>query len=225
MIKVLAIDDEPLALRQMESYIERIPFLELVKSCYSAAEATPYLSQVDAIFTDINMPGMSGMDLAHSLKDPPFIIFTTAYSEYALEGYKVDAVDYLLKPFSFDEFLSAAQRLRSRVGRKAKDHIIFKTDYKTIRVNLADIIYVESMSEYIKLHLQGGQAPVLVLYSLKRLSDELPEEAFCRIHRSYIVSLHHVEKAGGGKVVLSGGLQLPVGDTFRQAFMHKWASI
>lgn len=233
MIKVLAIEDEPLALRQMESYIERIPFLELVNSCHCAAEAVPFLLEVDAIFTDIDMPGLNGMDFVKSLENPPLVVFTTAYSEYAVEGFRIDAAGYLLKPFSFDEFLKTAEKLRQRITEikalqettKAQEYILFKADYRTLKIKLSDIVYIESMSEYIKIHMGEGTAPVVVLYSLKRLSDELPEGSFCRVHRSYIVSLKHIAKAGGGRITLTDGTEIPVGDTYRQLFNEKWPGL
>lgn len=224
MIKVLAIDDEPLALRRMESYIERIHFLELVKSCHSAAEAVPFLFEADAIFTDINMPDLNGMDFVKSLENPPLVVFTTAYSEYAVEGFRIDAAGYLLKPFSFEEFRRTAERLQQRIEKKkaaqaaalATDHIFFRTDYKNIRVDFNDIIWIESMSEYIKIHLTGDTAPLVILYSLRKIAEQLPSDKFCRVHRSFIVSLSHIREAGSNSLTLTDGKTVPVSDSYRQ---------
>ena len=156
MIRVVTIDDEPLALRQLEIYIGKIPYLELVAACPSAAAARPYVEQADVLYVDINMPDLSGMDFVRSLEHPPLVVFTTAYSEYALDSYKVHAADYLLKPFSFQEFEASAAHLRDRIEAarprvEARPEILtFRADYKTVRVEPDRIRYVESMSEYGK---------------------------------------------------------------------------
>jgi len=225
MIKVLAIDDEPLALRQLELYISKIPYFERVASCYSAAEAVHYIGKVDAIFIDINMPDMSGMEFVHTLENPPMIVFTTAYSQYAVEGFKVNALDYLMKPFSLEEFKKAAEKIRIRKEEKeaAKEmskvgtHIYFKSDYKNIKVDYDKIIFVESMSEYIKVHIEGEKVPLIVLYSIKRLAEQLPEDKFCRIHRSYLVSLSRIADITANSVTLDNGKSLPVSDSYKQA--------
>lgn len=224
MIKVLAIDDEPLALRQLELYIGKVPYLELIESCRSANAAKPHLDKADAIFIDINMPDHNGMDFVKSLENPPLVVFTTAYSEYAVEGFRVNAAGYLLKPFSFDEFSRTAERLQQRleekkaamVAARMTDHIFFKTDYKNVRVDFKDIVWIESMSEYIKIHLEG-QVPLIILYSLRRLEEQLPSDRFCRVHRSYIVSLSHVREAGSNSLTLTDGKTVPVSDSYRQS--------
>ena len=226
MIRVIAIDDEPLALRQLEMYIGKVPFLELVAECSSAVAAKPYLEKADAIFLDINMPDLSGMDFIKSLPHPPAVVFTTAYSEYAVEGFRVTAVDYLLKPFSFKEFEASCGKLREHLEMKAaleeekkSDTILhFKADYRTISVDTGKIVYVESWSEYIKIHLSDLEAPVIVLYSLKTLIEQLPERRFMRIHRSYIIALGHIAEASRTSVRLDNGVTLPVGEMYRPAF-------
>lgn len=224
MIKVLAIDDEPLALRQLELYIGKVPYLELIESCRSANAAKPHLDKADAIFIDINMPDLNGMDFVKSLENPPLVVFTTAYSEYAVEGFRVDAAGYLLKPFSFDEFSRTAERLQKRLeeqkaaraAARATDHIFFKTDYKNVRVDFKDIVWIESMSEYIKIHLTDS-TPLVILYSLRKLEEQLPPDRFCRVHRSYIVSLPHVREAGSNSLTLTDGKTVPVSDSYRQS--------
>lgn len=225
MIRVIAIDDEPLALRQLEMYIEKVPFLTLVAACSSAAAAKPHLPSADAIFLDINMPDLSGMDFVKSLPQPPAVVFTTAYSEYAVEGFRVNAVDYLLKPFSFNEFLASCEKLRKYLEMKAAlsaremDPILhFKANYRTISVDMRKIVYVEGMNEYVKIFLEDQQIPVVVLYSLKHLIEQLPSDSFLRIHRSYIVSLSHIAEASKTSVKLDNGVFLPVGESFRPDF-------
>ena len=226
MIRVVAIDDEPLALRQLEMYIARVPFLERIASCSGAAAAVPYLEQADALLVDIDMPDLSGMDFVRSLRHPPLVVFTTAYSEYALEGFRVNAVDYLLKPFSFNEFLASMNRLKERFelqggGLSRPDHPLqFKTDYKTVRIEPDDIRYAESMSEYLNIWLEGETAPLVVLYSLKRLAAELPPERFLRIHRSYLVNLSRIREFNRTAVTLDGGITLPVSDLYRPALLE-----
>ena len=222
MIRVLIVDDEPLALRQMESYVSRVPFLELVASCPSAAAARPYVEQADVLYVDINMPDLSGLDFVRSLEKPPLVVFTTAYSEYALEGFRVHAVDYLLKPFSFAEFEASALRIRDiiehvRPVAAQPEALTFKMDYKTVRVEPDRIRYAESMSEYLKIWLKDADVPLVVLYSLKRLAEQLPAGRFQRIHRSYLVNLSLVREFTRSSVVLEGGVTLPVSDLYRTA--------
>ncbi len=225
MIRVLAIDDEPLALRQLEMYIAKVPFLELVAACSSANQAKPYLEQAEAVFLDINMPDLSGMDFIKSLPHPPAVVFTTAYSEFAVEGFRVNAVDYLLKPFSFKEFEASCRKLREQLemkaafdGKEADAILHVKADYRTVSVDTRKIVYIESWSEYIKIHLVDEEAPVIALYSLKNLIDQLPKGRFMRIHRSYIIALGFVAEASRTRVRLRNGVTLPVGEQYRPAF-------
>jgi len=225
MINVVAIDDEPLALRQLEMYIAKVPYLRLVAACRSAAEARGYVALADALFLDINMPDLSGMEFIKSVPSPPLVVFTTAYSEYAVEGFRVNAVDYLLKPFSFKEFNSACEKLRERMEWKSaasavqeEEVLSFKADYKIINVETSRIVYVESMSEYLKIHLEGTDAPVIILYSLKRLTEQLSPRRFMRIHRSYIIALDRIAEASRSSVKLKDGTVLPVGEVYRPAF-------
>ena len=177
MIRCIAIDDEPLALQQLAAYIKKTSFLELVAQCQSALEAQQFLEQdtVDAIFCDINMPDLNGMDFVKSLQVPPLIVFTTAYSEYAVEGFKVNAVDYLLKPFGMQDFMRAANRLRERVQgsrvqevqgspltSESDDVIFLKTDYRMVKVTISEIRYIEAMSEYLKIFIEGEAKPIFL---------------------------------------------------------------
>jgi two-component system LytT family response regulator len=231
MIRVLVIDDEPLALRQMEMYVAQVPYMELVASCSSAAAANSCLDRADAIFLDINMPDLSGMDFIKSLPNPPAVVFTTAYSEYAVEGFRVNAVDYLLKPFSLKEFEASCEKLRKHLEMKAAleekeaDPILhFKADYRTVSIDTRNILYVEGWSEYIKIHLADEDAPVIILYSLKNLIEQLPKGRFLRIHRSYIIALGHIAEASRSTVKLDNGVTLPIGEIYRPAFGEYLAS-
>ncbi|MBR1506323.1 MAG: response regulator transcription factor [Prevotella sp.] len=237
MIRCLAIDDEPLALQQLAAYIGKVPFLQLAAQCQSALEARQFLEQdtVDAIFCDINMPDLSGMDFVKSLTVPPLVVFTTAYSEYAVEGFKVNAVDYLLKPFGMQDFLRAANRLKDRLSpspaaerhdavataqdEEADDTIFLKTEYRIVKVAIADIRYVEGMSEYLKVHVAGEPKPIITLLSMKKMEERLPGY-FMRIHRSYIVNLHEIQEVNKNRIIMDRDTYLPIGDMYRDTFQR-----
>ncbi len=233
MIKCLAIDDEPLALRQLASYIQKIPFLELVDSCESALDARNIMKKelIDAIFIDINMPDLNGMDFVKSLSNPPMVVFTTAYSEYAIDGFKVDAVDYLLKPFGMDDMLRAANKLKARyelvnsankpapaIAEMDDDTIFFKTEHKVVRVDINKIRFIEGMSEYLRIHLDDTPRPLIVLLSMKKIEERLPRNIFMRIHRSYIVNLKKIQEVNKNRVILDADTYLPIGDLYRETF-------
>jgi two-component system LytT family response regulator len=227
-IKCLAIDDEPLALQQISAYIDRTPFLEKMTLCHSAFEAIEYTDQhsVDLMFVDINMPDLNGLDFVKSLKNKPFIIFTTAYSEYALEGFKVDAVDYILKPISYDEFLRAVNKVRDRMIAISstdtetvtlnKESLFVKSEYKLIRIQLSDIKYIESANEYIQIHLDADK-PITTLVRLKTIEAELPKDKFMRVHRSFIVNLDKVNVIDRNRIVFDK-VYIPVGDQYKDEF-------
>lgn len=230
MIRCLAIDDEPLALQQLVAYIQKVPFLELAAQCQSAMEARSFLENetVDAIFCDINMPDLNGMDFVKSLAVPPLIVFTTAYSEYAVEGFKVNAVDYLLKPFGLQDFQRAANRLRERmegaqasssqpVASTSEDVLFLKTDYRIVKVSISDIRYVEAMSEYLKVWLESQPKPVITLLSMKKMEEHLPSH-FMRIHRSYIINLTKIQEVNKNRVIMDADTYLPIGDMYKEAF-------
>lgn len=233
MIRTLVIDDEPLALQQLAAYVAQVPFLELAAQCLSAVEARDIIGRerIDAIFIDINMPDMNGMDFVKSLQAPPIVVFTTAYSEYAVDGYRVDAVDYLLKPFGLDDFRRAALRVKKRYDMEnavaalpaaataattADDGNIFlKTDHRAVRVAVDSIRYVEGMSEYLKIHVEG-QRPFVVLLSMKKLEERLPDY-FLRVHRSYMVNMRKVMEVTKNRIVMDHDTYLPVGDMYKEA--------
>lgn len=232
MIRCIAIDDEPLSLAQIAKYIEKIPYLELVGKCRDALEAIKILdeTQVDLMFVDINMPDLNGLDFVRSLTVRPKIVFTTAYSEYAIDGYKVEAVDYLLKPFSFQDLLCAADRARKLIEEKSvednkpqemsvQDTTLFvKSDYRINRIELSDIKYVESMGEYLRIFLESQPKPLMPLMSMKRMEEILPEKTFMRVHRSYIVNMEKIQEISRMRIIFDD-VYIPVGDNYKQKFM------
>ena len=229
MIRCLAIDDEPLALRQLAAYIERIPFLQLVGSCQSALDARQLMEEtdVDALFVDINMPDLNGMEFVKSLSVPPLIVFTTAYSEYAVEGYKVDAVDYLLKPFGMDDMLRAANKVKKQydlqntaiLSEPTDDgEFYLKTEHRVVRIVTDSIRYIEGMSEYLKIYLDKPLKPITVLLSMKKMEERLKSGPFMRIHRSYIINLKKIQEVNKNRVIMDADTYLPIGDMYRDAF-------
>ena len=229
--RCLAIDDEPLALKQLVTYIDKVPNLELAAQCQSALEAREFLENdtVDAIFCDINMPDLNGMDFVKSLAVPPLVVFTTAYSEYAVEGFRVNAVDYLLKPFGFQEFQRAVQRLCVRKGMGSSQPsqkeeadtatLFLKTDNRIVNVNISDIRYIEAMSEYLKVWLDSQPKPIITLLSMKKIEERLPNN-FMRIHRSYIINLTKIQEVNKNRVVMDADAYLPIGDLYKEAFQR-----
>jgi two-component system, LytTR family, response regulator LytT len=230
MIRCIAIDDEPLALRQLSGYIEKTPFLELTGSYDSALKAIGVLKieRIDLIFVDINMPDLNGMDFVKSLENPPMIVFVTAYSEFALEGFRVDAIDYLLKPISYGDFIRSANKVKSwfdnhhnnsEEGRSDKDFLFIKSDYKILRINFDNIKYIEGMSEYIKIHLTDSR-PVMTLLSMKAIKDQLPTDRFMRVHRSYIVNLSKITVIERSRIIFDGKIYIPVSEQYKNAFQN-----
>lgn len=230
MIRCVAIDDEPHALRQMVEYIKKTPFLELVEQFENPLLAFSYLQEniVDLIFIDINMPDLNGMDFVKSLNNPPKIIFTTAYSEYAVEGFKVNAIDYLLKPFGYTDFLKAATKVQERLNvtvekeediQSNDDFLFIKSEYKILRINFSDIKYIESMQEYLKIHLENQQA-VMTLMSLKKLESFLPISKFMRVHRSYIVNLSKITRIERNRIVFDNKVYIQISDQYKEQFQE-----
>ncbi len=228
MIRCLAIDDEPLALQQLVAYIHKVPFLELAAQCQSALEARSFLEHdtVDVLFCDINMPDLNGMEFVKSLAVPPLVVFTTAYSEYAVEGFKVNAVDYLLKPFGLQDFQKAAMRVKERLSERMServeggdDTIFLKTDYRIVKVKLSDIRYIEGMSEYLKVWVDNEPKPIITLLSMKKMEERLPD-CFMRIHRSYIIHLDKIQEVNKNRVIMDADTYLPIGDLYKEAFQH-----
>lgn len=229
-IRCVAIDDEPLALKQIGAYIEKTPFLDLAALCNSAIDALEFISsdKADLVFVDINMPDLNGMDFVKSLKEKPGIIFTTAYSEYALEGFRVDAIDYLLKPISYNDFLRAVNKaklllgnpeLRSDNAKVSSDHLFVKSEYKILRIELSDIKYIESMHEYVRIHLVN-EKPVMTLISMKTIEEQLPQDRFMRVHRSYIVNKEKIKIVERNRIIFDSNVYIPVSDQYKAAFQE-----
>jgi len=241
-IPCIAVDDEPLALGLVCAFIEQTPFLRLVGRYSSAVAALKALHEqpdVKLLFLDIKMPDLSGLELARVLQGGgQRVIFTTAFNQYALEGFRVDAIDYLLKPFNYEEFLRAALKARTYFELKSpvlapapaaapappEDHIYLKVEYQLVRVALNDILYVEGLKDYVKVHLASQPRPLLSLTSLRSMEEKLPAGRFMRVHRSYIVGLDHVAAVGRGTLQVRTET-LPVSDGYREAvdaFFARW---
>ena len=228
MIKVVAIDDEPLALQLVKGYIEKTPFLELAGAFDNPVDAVVYIrsSEVDLVLLDIQMPDITGTELARVISGGPKIIFTTAYEKYALEGFRLDAVDYLLKPFSYAEFLKAVQKAQKLIELETKqlpsleiknDFLFIKSDYKIRRINFSEINYIEGLRDYVKIFLTEEKKPVLSLSTMKALESRLPEERFMRVHRSFIVNLEKVKVIDRNRIVF-GEVRIPVTDQYKENF-------
>ncbi|MCR5114231.1 MAG: LytTR family DNA-binding domain-containing protein [Bacteroidales bacterium] len=233
MITCVAIDDEPLALRQLERYIKKTPFLQLVSSFSSASDAAELLLKqpVDLMYTDINMPDITGLDFVKSLQNKPLVVFSTAYEEYAVESFKIDAIDYLLKPYGYDAFLKSAMKARQYLEwmrgdnkntasqPQMADFIFLRADNQSVKVPFQSILYVEAMSEYIRVHFKDGRS-IMTFMSVKLMADSLPKDRFMRIHRSYIIALDAIDNLRRQEVVLSDGTLLPVSNTYKDDLQH-----
>lgn len=246
-ISCVAIDDEPLALDLLTKFIEQTPFLSLQGRFSNAIEALSYINQhvVNLIFMDIQMPDLSGMELARILdgkKDSGTtrVIFCTAYHQFALEGYKVEALDYLLKPYSYEDFLTAATKAYQYFGRigqsmstgipstpsASADYIFLKVEYQLVKVVLKDITHVEAYKDYVKAHLKSKNHPLLSLTSMKIMEELLPKNQFMRVHRSFIVSLDHIDSISKN-VIYIGNQQIAVGDLYKEQFtefVSRWTN-
>jgi two-component system, LytTR family, response regulator LytT len=230
-IQCMAIDDEPLAVKKISAYIQKTPFLELVAECRSAFEAMSILEhqKIQLIFIDINMPDLNGLEFVKALTDKPYIVFTTAYSEYAVEGFQVDAADYLLKPITYSSFLKAANKVKNLIElttnnqkesiRTTANHLFVKSDYKLIRIELDDIRYIEGMHEYIKINLANSK-PVMTHLSMKAIEEQLPSDRFMRVHRSYIVNLKKVSVIERNRIVFDGKVYIPVSEQYKEKFQE-----
>lgn len=235
-LKTIAVDDEPLALGMVAAFVEKTPFLELAGKFGSAVEALKYLhehpSTVDLAFLDIQMQELNGLELARVLGPTgPRIVFTTAFPQYALEGYRVDALDYLVKPFNYEEFLRAATKARTyaelsvqhtpaaAAAPEEDEYLFLKAEYQLVRVALSDILYVEGLKDYVKVHLKSTPRALLSLISLKAMEEKLPPRRFMRIHRSFIVALDKIESVRRLTVQI-GAVTIPVGDQYKDVFMQ-----
>lgn len=231
ILQCLVVDDEPLAAKLISTYVERTPFLALAAEVYTPEDAIARINSggIDLIFMDIHMPRLSGMQLAKLIPDSVRIVFTTAYSDYAVEGFRVHALDYLLKPVSYDEFLEAANRaLEDRETRQVsatvvqattpqQDFLMVKSEYRLLRLAMNDIVYIEGLKDYVKINLTSDSKPVLTLMSMKALEEALPENRFVRVHRSFIVNMDCVRVIERNSIILAGRC-IPVSESYRRRF-------
>ena len=230
MIRCLAIDDEPLALDLLADNISKLPYLQLVASCDNAIEAMQLLETqpVDLIFLDIQMPGLTGLQFIKSLQQKPMFILVTAYEKYALEGFELDVVDYLVKPVSLERFIKACNKANELFQLKTKsatlpaasaEYFFVSVDYSLLKIVFDDIMYIEGLKDYIKIHLKSTSRAVITRMSIKSLEEQLPATIFVRIHKSYIVSVKHVTAVRKNSVFIDA-LELPVSDNYHDAVNH-----
>ncbi len=231
-LKTIVIDDEPLAAMLLEGYVAKTPFLEHTATFSTAVEAhsSEELATADLLLLDIQMPTLTGLEFSRMVSPQTRIIFTTAFNQYALDGYKVNALDYLLKPISYVDFLSSVQKAldwftiknqaqSSGDKGEAIDGIYVKSDYKLLRIELKDLIYVEGLKDYVKFHIEGQMKPILSLMNIKRAEDMLPVEQFIRIHRSYIVRKDKIKVIERSRIVFNEE-RLPIGDSYKEALQE-----
>jgi two-component system, LytTR family, response regulator LytT len=230
MTRIVAVDDEPLALQLLSGYISKTPGLKLEAAFENPLEASEFLSlnAVDIVFMDIQMPDLSGIEFARIMEKGPKVIFTTAYAKYALEGYKLEVTDYLLKPFSYEEFLTAVKKAQKQIALESSalnrvesnDEFLFlKSDYKIKRINFNDILYIEGLKDYVKVYTSSDPRPVLSISTLKLVESKLPQQKFMRIHRSFIVNLTKVDTIDRSRIVF-GKKYIPVGDQYKVKFQE-----
>lgn len=231
MIKAIIVDDEPLALDVLETYIEQMPNVELVAKCENAVQANAALNEheVDLMFLDIQMPQITGVEFLKSLKNPPAVIFTTAYPEYAVEGFELDATDYLLKPISMDRFMKAVNKVNEKMqnsgsvassGEMEGDFFFVKADKKLIKVTFESILYIEGLKDYVIIRQETGR--VITLQTMKSLESKLPDHIFKRVHRSYIVNINHIKAVVGNMLEINekGAVKhLPIGKNYREELL------
>lgn len=226
MLSCILIDDEPLALNLLEGYVESTPFLRLVAKCNNAITALEIIEKesIDLVFTDIQMPNLSGMEFSKMiLNKKTKIIFTTAFEEFALEGYKVNTIDYLVKPISYPEFYASVNKAKQQMllhssQTSIDDYIFVKSDYKLIKIDLKDLIYVEGLKDYVKFYTVNSEKPILTLKSMKSLEEELSKKQFMRVHRSFIVNLKKITTIERKRIVF-GDKYIPVSEKYKEAFL------
>ncbi|HVZ97986.1 MAG TPA: LytTR family DNA-binding domain-containing protein [Chitinophagaceae bacterium] len=228
MLRCIAIDDEPLALELLEDNISKVPFLQLVAKCHNPLQAMEIVQreQPDLIFLDIQMPGLTGLQFLQSLQKRPMAILITAYEKYALDSYNLDVVDYLVKPVSLDRFIKACNKAyelyqlktaaKSPTPGPQPDYIFVNVEYSLVKVVLADIMWVEGLKDYIRIHLNNSNKPIVTRMNMKTIEDELPSDKFLRIHKSYIVSIHFITSIRKNSVFIND-TELPIGESYKDA--------
>ncbi|MBR9861661.1 response regulator transcription factor [bacterium] len=224
-VRCLITDDEPLARSLVKSYVQKIPTLNLLGECGSATETAEFLknNEVDLIFLDIQMPDLSGMSLAKTIPSSTKVIFTTAFDQYAIEGYKVNAIGYLLKPISFDEFSETVSKAMVHFKEEVPEvqlrdeFIMIKADYKIYQIKLSEIKYIEGVKDYVKIHQEGEGKPLMPLMSMKFLEETLPSDRFMRVHRSYIVNLDQIKVIERNQILFDK-VRINVSDNYKEQF-------
>ncbi|PWU00415.1 MAG: DNA-binding response regulator [Bacteroidetes bacterium] len=230
MLRCIAVDDEPLALELLEDNISKVPYLQLVGTSHNPLEAMKILQKekVDLIFLDIQMPGLTGLQFIQSLSEKPMIILITAYEKYALEGFNLDVVDYLVKPVSLDRFVKACNKAQElhilKNSKKEKpnsdaEFMFVNADYSLVKIVFSDITWIEGLKDYIKIHLKSSSKPVITRMSLKSIEEELPDSKFLRVQKSYIVSVNHITAVRKNSVFI-GELEIPVGENYREILLN-----
>ncbi|NNF23029.1 MAG: response regulator transcription factor [Saprospiraceae bacterium] len=224
MIKTLIVDDEPLALDILETYIDKLPDLELVAKCDNAIDANEMIqsADIDLVFLDIQMPQMTGIELVKSLSNPPKIVFTTAYEEYAIDGFELNAVDYLMKPIAFDRFLKAVNKVKDSMAPKSnnaqsEDFFFVKADKKLVKIHFNEILYIEGLKDYVIIKKEAGR--VIALQTMKSLETKLPDQIFMRVHRSYIVNIQKIKAVIGNAIeIIESGQpkHIPIGKNYKE---------
>ncbi len=228
-LKCVIIDDEPLAIDIIAEHIDKTSYLTLFERFTNSVKAFEFLSnnRVDILFVDIQMPDLTGLELVRNLEYQPVVIFTTAYDQYAIEGFKVDAIDYLLKPIDYPEFLKATEKAKQWIYAKnktisvktEKEFLFIKSEHKIIRVDINTIEYIEGMSEYVRIHRENAK-PIMSLLSLKSLEQELPPHMFMRVHKSYIVNLKKISEIESNLIICSNGVSIPVSRLYKDKFQE-----
>lgn len=224
-LKTLIIDDEPIALAKLHSYVEKVPFLELVAECQGAYDALEYLSSndVDLIFTDIDMPDQNGLEFVESLSGRPMIVFVTAYAQYAVDSYRFSAVDYLLKPYSFTDFQRASNKaLDSYRARhqtvspteESSESLFVKVETRFVRIDLSQIQYIKSYSEYLQIYLAGVARPLMPISSFAAIMDRLSDN-FVQVHRSYVVNMNRIQHIERNRIIINAETYIPIGDSYK----------
>jgi two-component system LytT family response regulator len=227
MLHCIAVDDEPLALELLEDNISKLPYLQLEAKCSNAMEAMKVLQSktIDLIFLDIQMPGLTGLQFIQSLPTKPMIILVTAYEKFALEGFNLDVVDYLVKPVSLERFVKACNKANElyqlkntnhQITGSTPDYFFVNVDYSLLKISFSDIVWIEGLKDYIKIHLKSTTKPVITRMSMKTLEEQLPAQKFIRIHKSYFVSIEHISAIRKSSVFV-GTMELPVGENYKDA--------
>ncbi|WP_420155931.1 LytR/AlgR family response regulator transcription factor [Siphonobacter sp.] len=232
MMNCLAVDDESLALDLLEDNIRKVPFLNLVKRCKNAFEAQEVMQQqpIDLLFLDIQMPGISGVQFVQSMTQAPMVIFVTAYEEFALEGFNLDVLDYLLKPVSFERFLKAVNKayelhnlrhqetpaVAESTPAPAQEYLFVNADYSLVKIRIADILYVEGLKDYVKIYLEGQSRPVITRLTMKAMEEKLPSGPFLRVHKSFIIAFDKIESIRNLRIKI-GQVHIPISESYGEA--------